>query len=192
MISLAEITTTGAGQLGRALREPAVQTTAALAAAPLTVAGLRAVGVDTDLNTEALGAGLIEARLWLTLSLVAGFGALGGVVAELLSLQGNIELPHRVPRNGSRAKRSRLAEPRHMLDLGIVSRLLLGATAALAVLSVYAPSSPTALVVTALIAGSAATGVFRLVQARLLVQPRNDVRRQRQLTAVPNSDNKAA
>ena len=189
MISLAALTSTGFDQLGRAAREPAVQTTAALVAAPVTVAGLHAVGISTDLDTEQLAMGLIEARFWLTLSLVAGFGALGGVVAELLSLQGNIELPHRVSRH--RGKRTRLAEARHMVDLGIVSRLLLGATAALAVLSVYAPNSPTALIVTALIAGSAATGVFRLVQSRLLVNAA-PTKRERKLTAVRRADEQAA
>ena len=74
MIRLADVSSTGLTQLGRVAREPMVQTTAALMAAPVTVAGLHAVGVSTDLNTEQLGVGLIEARLWLTLSLVAGFG----------------------------------------------------------------------------------------------------------------------
>jgi hypothetical protein len=188
--SLTALSSTGLEHVSRAVREPSVQTAAALAAAPAAIAGLHAVGVTTDLNTEQLGMGLVEARFWLTLSLVAGFGALGGVVAELLSLQGNIELPHRVSRH--RVKRSRFAEAKHMVDLGIISRLLLGATAALAVLSIYAPSSPTALVVTALVAGSAATGVFRIVQARLLVQPQNELRRQRKLSAVPRSDEQAA
>jgi hypothetical protein len=185
MISLADVSSTGLSHVGRAIREPMVQTTAALVAAPVTVAGLHAVGISTDLNTEQIALGLVEARLWLTLSLVAGFGALGGVVAELLSLQGNIELPHRVTRH--RGKRTRLAEARHMVDLGIVSRLLLGATAALAVLSVYAPTSPTALIVTALVAGSAATGVFRLVQSRLL-GPASPPRRERKLTPVRRAD----
>jgi hypothetical protein len=57
---------------------------------------------------------------------------------------------------------------------------------------VYAPTSPTALVVTGLIAGSAATGVFRLAQARLLVQPQNEVRQQRRLKSVDKSDDQAA
>jgi hypothetical protein len=188
--SLAALSNTGLGAVGRAVREPSVQTVAALAAAPVAVAGLQSVGISSELNTEQLAVGLVEARFWLTLSLVAGFGAMGGVVAELLSLQGNIELPHRVNRH--RGKRTRFAEAKHMVDLGIVSRLLLGATAALAVLSIYAPTSPTALVVTALIAGSAATGVFRIVQARLLVQPRNELKRQRNLSAVPRDEQQPA
>jgi hypothetical protein len=191
MINLAALSNTGVGQIGRVVHQPNVRTTAALIAAPAVVAGLHASGVSADLDTDRPGLALLEARFWFTLSLVAGFGALGGVVAELLSLQGNVELPHR-PR-ARRARRSRLADPRHTVDLGILARILLGATAALAVLSVYAPTSATALIVTALIAGSAATGVFRLVQARLLVQPQNEVRAQRkQLKAVPTSHEQAA
>jgi hypothetical protein len=189
MISQAA-STTRLEELGRIVREPTVQRTAALVAVPVSVAGLQAIGISTDLDTRELGMRLIEAHLWLTLTLVAGFGALGGVVAELLSLQGNIELPHRVSRH--RRQRSRLAEAKHMVDLGIVSRLLLGATAALAVLSIYAPTNATALVVTALIAGSAATGVFRVVQSRLIGNAQAHARRERKLTAVPRSDEKAA
>jgi hypothetical protein len=153
--------------VGRAVKEPAIQTTAALASVPATVAGLHAVGVDTTLRTDMLALGLLEPGLWLTLGMAALFGGLGGVVAELLSLHGNIELPHRVKR-GRTAKRSRFADPRHEVDLGILSRLLLGATAGLAFLSVYAPDNASALLVNAMIAGSAATGIFRLVQGRLL------------------------
>jgi hypothetical protein len=155
---------------GRAIREPAVNTTAAMASVPAAATGLRAVGISTDLDPTMLANGLAEANLWITLGMVALFGGLGGIVAELLSLHGRIELPHRV-RRGTSGKRSRLADPRYEIDLGIVSRLLLGATAALALLALYAPTSPTALVVNGMIAGSAATGVFRLAQGRLLARP---------------------
>jgi len=53
---------------------------------------------------------------------------------------------------------------RDMVDLGVFSRMLVGAAAAaLAVLSVYAPLTATALLVDALVAGSAGTAMFRLV-----------------------------
>jgi hypothetical protein len=91
----------------------------------------------------------------------------GGVVAELLSLRGHIELPHRVkPCKG--AGRAALADRGYEVDLGIFSRVLLGAAAGLALLAIYTPSSPTALVVNALIAGSAATGIFKLLKGRML------------------------
>ena len=147
-------------------REPTLQAAAVVASAPATAAGLRAVGISTDIDTQLLAAGLVEPTLWLSLTLATLFGALGGFVAELLSLHGNIELPHRV--KFSRIRRTRLADPQFMIDLGVVSRMLLGAAAALALLSVYAPTSATALLVNALVAGSAATAVFRLVQGRLL------------------------
>jgi hypothetical protein len=153
--------------LGRLTREPAVHTTAALATLPVASAGLHAVGMSTDLDTSSLAAGLLSSSLWLTLGLAALFGAIGGVMAELLSLHGKIELPHHA-RCHNGVKRSRLADPRNELDLGIFSRMLLGAAAGVALLSIYAPTSPTALLVNALIAGSAATGLFRLVQGRLL------------------------
>ena len=150
----------------RLLREPSVHATAAFASVPATAAGLHAAGISPDMDGASLASGLLDGGLWFTLGVVALFGALGGVIAELLSLHGNIELPHRVRRR--RAKQSRLADARDQVDLGIVSRLLLGAAAAIAFLAVYTPTSATALVVNGLIAGSAATGVFRLVQGRLL------------------------
>src|SRR5262249_3698452 len=56
------------------------------------------------------------------------------------------------------------------IDLGIFSRILLGAAAALALLTFDAPGNATALVVNSLIAGSAATGVLKLVQGRMLAR----------------------
>jgi len=155
---------------GRVARAPAVQTTAALASLPVTAAGMHAVGLSTELDTTTLATGLLESHLWLTLSVAALFGAMGGVVAELLSLRGHVELPHRA-RRISTNKRAHLADPQYEVDLGIVSRMLLGAAAGMALLAVYAPTNPTSLVVNALIAGSAATGVLRLVQRRMLARP---------------------
>jgi hypothetical protein len=164
-------------QVGRLTREPSLQAAAIVATAPVTAAGLHAVGISTDLDTTILSMGLVDPTLWFTLAMAAAFGGIGGFVAELLSLHGNIELPHRVnKRSHSHAKRTRLADPHDMVDLGVLSRMLLGAAAALALLSVYAPATATALLVNALIAGSAATAVFRLVQGRLLGSsaPRSD------------------
>jgi hypothetical protein len=153
------------------VRHPAVQAGVATASVP----AVGKLGLFADLTPDALtelANGLGNPHLWVTLGVVALFGALGGVVAELLSLHGNIELPHRhqlgpkTPRQHQR--RSKLAHPEHEIDLGIVSRLLLGSTAALASLALFAPQNPMLLVANALIAGSAATGVFRLVQGRML------------------------
>lgn len=172
--------------LGRLTREPTVHTTAALATLPVASAGLHAVGMSTDLDTNSLAAGILSSSLWLTLGLAALFGALGGIVAELLSLHGKIELPHHARRHAG-AKRSRLADPRYELDLGIFSRMLLGAAAGLALLSIYAPTSPTALLVNALIGGSAATGLFRLAQGRLLGREPAPANRQQPAASVQPS-----
>jgi hypothetical protein len=160
------LTSAALSTIGRIGREPGLQTAAVLGAAPAAAAGLHAIGVSTDLDSLGLARGLVDVNLWVTLGMAAMFGGFGGFIAELLSMHGNIELPHRVRRG--RAKHTRLADARDMIDLGIVSRVLLGAAAALAALSVYAPTTPTALLVDALVAGSAGTAVFRLVQSRFL------------------------
>jgi hypothetical protein len=155
--------------LGRLVRAPVVHTVAAMATLPVTAAGMNAIGLTTDVHTVALANGLVEGSLWMTLGMAALFGGLGGVVAELLSLHGHIEVPHRV-RRGTSARRARLSNPRYEVDLGILSRLVLGGAAGVALLALYAPPNATALVVNALIAGSAATGFLRLAQGRLLAK----------------------
>ena len=130
---------------------------------------MNAIGLTTDVHTDALATGLRESSMWITLGMAAVFGGLGGVVAELLSLHGHIEVPHRV-RRGPAHETDALSNPRYEVDLGILSRLVLGAAAGVALLALYAPPNATALVVNALIAGSAATGFLRLVQGRLLAK----------------------
>jgi len=184
--------------LGRLAGKPAVHATAAVASLPVAAAGLHAVGFSTDLDTTTLANGMLEASFWLALGMAALFGGLGGVVAELLSLRGHIELPHRV--RCRRGRRSRLGDPRFEVDLGILSRMVLGAAAGLALLAIYAPTTPTALLVNALIAGSAATGVFRLVQGRMLGSQGPAARNQApearapkgQLAVVPDATSSAA
>jgi len=135
---------------------------------PVTATTLRATGLSNDVDPAKLSDGLVQSSLWVVLAAAGLFGGLGGVVAELISLRGHIELPHRIkPRKGA-GRRMRLADPNYEIDLGIFSRVLLGAAAALALLALDAPGNATALVVNALIAGSAATAVFRLVQGRML------------------------
>ena len=148
-------------------RDRTVQAASAAVAMPVTATTLHAVGVSANLDPSGLAGGLVEASLWLTLGSAALFGGLGGVVAELISLRGRVELPHRVTRAAAR-RRSRLSDPGTEVDLGIISRILLGATAALALLAVYSPPTAGMLIVNALVAGSAATGVFRLCQGRML------------------------
>lgn len=151
-----------------ATQNRAIQAVSAMVAVPAAATALHAIGVSNDLDAAGLSRGLLDGGLWLTLGMAAAFGALGGVTAELMSLHGHVEMPHKPRRN--RYHRSRLADPKNEIDLGVVSRMVLGAAAALALLAIYTPGSATALLVNALIAGSAATSVFRLVQGRMLGQ----------------------
>src|SRR3954454_16088134 len=151
-----------------ATRSRAVQAGTTALLVPAAATTLHAVGVSTDLNTAVVSQGLIEPNLWVILGICAVFGGIGGVVAELLSLRGHIEIPHRVKPRSRTARPSHLADPRNEIDLGIFARVMLGAAAALALLALVSPSAAAALIVNSLIAGSAATAVLRLVQGRLL------------------------
>jgi hypothetical protein len=134
---------------------------------PAAATTLHAVGVSTDLDTNVVSHGLVDPNVWFILGVSALFGGIGGVIAELLSLRGHIEVPHRVkPR--TRGRPVRLSDPRYEIDLGIFARVTLGAAAALALLAIVAPGAAPALIVNSLIAGSAATAVLRLVQGRIL------------------------
>src|SRR5438034_867772 len=109
--------------VGRVASKPAVHAMAAVVSLPVAAAGMHAVGFSTDPDTARLANGMLDASFWLALGMTALFGGMGGVVAELLSLRGHIELPHRV-RRGTPARRSRLSNPRYEIDLGILSRVL--------------------------------------------------------------------
>jgi hypothetical protein len=155
---------TGVAAVGKSR---AVQAGSAAVLMPATVTTLHATGISKDLDADTLSSGLLIGGMWFTLAIAAVFGGLGGVVAELLSLHGHVELPHQAK---PRSRNGRSLGPRHEIDLGIFSRVLLGAAAALALLTFDAPGNATALVVNSLIAGSAATGVLRLVQGRMLAK----------------------
>jgi hypothetical protein len=121
----------------------------------------------TGLDPAFVRADLSDWGFWLTLIVAVLFGAAGGVVYELLILQGNVELPHR-PTEDEFAESPTHAVAKHLLDLGIWARVIIGALAALAALLVVSPSSTLRLVATSIVAGSAGTAVFRSVQDRLL------------------------
>lgn len=176
--------------LGGVVQNRAVQATSAAMAVPVTATTLHAVGLSSALDTLGLSTGLVDGGLWFTLGVAAGFGALGGIVAELMSLHGRIELPHRVRRT-NRGRRCRLGDPRHEVDLAVFSRMLLGAAAALSLLVIFTPGNAAALVVNALIAGSAATGVIRLVQGRMLAQGQIQPQTQSQPSAWTRSSTSA-
>jgi len=94
-------------------------------------------------------------------------GGVGGIVYELLILQGNIELPHK-PDPEEITDKFPYAISKFVYDLGIFARIIIGAAAALAALLVLTPATTTTLLATSLVAGSAGTSVFRSIQDRLL------------------------
>lgn len=118
------------------------------------------------LNVTELAKGL-DWNLMLILLLTVATGGVGGIVYELLILQGNIELPH-TPDSDEITEKFPYAIPKHLYDLGIFARVIIGATAALAALLVLSPTTTITLLATSLVAGSAGTSVFRSIQDRLL------------------------
>lgn len=108
---------------------------------------------------------------WLALVLVFFGGAVGGVVFELLALQGRIELPHRPsPEEAKKdmTEEGNYAVASHMVDLGVIARVLIGGVAAIIALIVFTPTNLIQLLGVAAVAGSAGTSVFRTIQDRLL------------------------
>jgi hypothetical protein len=118
------------------------------------------------LNTSGLAGGLDLNLLWVLL-LTLFTGGVGGVVYELLILQGNIEWPH-TPDPNEITDKLPYAIPKYLYDLGIFARIIIGAAAALAALLILTPSTTITLLATSLVAGSAGTSVFRSIQDRLL------------------------
>ena len=123
-----------------------------------------------DFSTTPPAAGGVNIWLAILISLIGG--ALGGAVYELISLQGNIEIPHKFSptEEGANTTDSPAAwgNPMSMYDLGVFARVFIGAMAALAVLVVITPATPLMLLGTAILAGSAGTAVFDALKARLV------------------------
>jgi hypothetical protein len=122
---------------------------------------------DQPLAVEKLLQELKTASFWLTLLVALVFGGAGGVVYELLILQGAIEWPHRT-------SDTELQEPLpyavagNLLDLGVWARVIIGGLAAIAAVWILSPETALGLVAGAIVAGSAGTSVFRSLQDRLL------------------------
>jgi hypothetical protein len=120
----------------------------------------------SDLDITALASGFAdpEFRVIILATLIAG--AAGGVVYELLTLQGNIEKPHQTEENENE-KPLVSAIAQYCFDLGIWARVIIGAFAALSVLFVFSPPTTMALISMAVIAGSAGSAIFGALQDRL-------------------------
>jgi hypothetical protein len=104
---------------------------------------------------------------WWTLCFALVFGGLGGLVYELLVLQGQIEIPHKATATEG-VQGATIAIWSFSYDLGIFARVIIGAFAAVAILWAFTPPSGLALLSTSLIAGSAGSSIFRSLSDRLL------------------------
>lgn len=143
------------------------------------------------LNAAGLAGGL-DWNLILVLLLTFFTGGIGGIVYELLILQGNIELPHK-PDQDEITDKFPYAVPKFLYDLGIFARVIIGAAAALAALLVLTPATTTTLLATSLVAGSAGTSVFRSIQDRLLaaLAQKDAADKGTQLTKISSINNQA-
>jgi len=117
-------------------------------------------------NPVPVAAGFADLSFWVALVATLVAGAVGGVVYELLILQGNLELPHK-PTKDEVAEKYPYAIVKNLYDLGIWARVIIGALAAVAALLALSPSTTFGLLATAVVAGSAGTSVFRSMQDRL-------------------------
>jgi hypothetical protein len=108
-------------------------------------------GLDTKSLADTMAQG--DFRLVLVLTLI--FGGLGGLVYELMVLQGSVEQPHRVKDGG------------WVYDLGVIGRMLMGALAAVAALYVISPADAYKLVAVSVVAGASASAIFKSLQARV-------------------------
>lgn len=103
---------------------------------------------------------------WIVLGIAALFGALGGLVYELLTLQGGIEVPHKAT-EGEPPVKFPWAIRKFVRDWGVFARLMTGGLAAIAVLLIVTPGSAFRLIATSIVAGSAGSSIFRALQERL-------------------------
>lgn len=109
---------------------------------------------------------LVDIYFWIALLTTLVAGAAGGVVYELLILQGNIELPHK-PIVEEMTEKYPHAIGQYIYDLGIWARVIIGAMAAVAALLFLTPESSFELLATAIVAGSAGSSIFSSMQHRL-------------------------
>jgi uncharacterized membrane protein YeaQ/YmgE (transglycosylase-associated protein family) len=120
----------------------------------------------TEFNPTPVAAGFATSAFWIALVATLAAGAVGGLVYELLILQGNLELPHK-PTEVEATEKYPHAIVKNLYDLGIWARIIIGALAAVAALLVLAPRTTFGLLATAVVAGSAGTAIFRSLQERL-------------------------
>ncbi|WP_377476118.1 MAG: hypothetical protein P2A85_25460 [Microcoleus anatoxicus] len=127
-------------------------------------------GAQTDWDVETIikSESLDNPKLYVVLLVTLIAGGVGGIVFELLNLQGNIELTH-APTEDEFAAKLAYATPKNVTDLGIFARIIIGACAAVPAMVVIEPASVLSLLAMSLLAGSAGTAVFRSLQDRFLL-----------------------
>ena len=135
---------------------------------------------DWDVETIIKSKSLDNPKLYVVLLVMLIAGGVGGIVFELLNLQGNIELTH-APTEDEFAAKLAYATPKNVTDLGIFARIIIGACAAVpAMVVIEPPTSVLSLLAMSLLAGSAGTAVFRSLQERfLLALTQQEVREQK-------------
>lgn len=129
----------------------------------------QATPTDDATGRAAVLRDLGDPEFWLLMLIVAVFGAIGGVVYELLIFKGRLELPHRTDDlatdevlDGAVAK--------YLYDLGILGRIFIGAAAAIVVIWLLdlEAEGAGALIGGAIVAGATGIAIFRSLQDRLL------------------------
>lgn len=118
--------------------------------------------------TDGLNAVDFSSDVLVVVLLTIVFGGLGGIVFELLNLQGNIEKPHK-PTEDELAAKLAYASRKNVIDLGVLARIIIGAAAAPPAMLFLRPESVFGLLAMSVVAGSAGTAVFRSLQERLLL-----------------------
>lgn len=106
---------------------------------------------------------------WVFLLVVAAFGSLGGLVYELMTLRGRLEMPHRADDVAADEDLAG-AVARYLYDLGLLGRMIIGALAAIVVVWPLGlvDSGPLAVISGSIVAGAAGIAVFRSLQDRLM------------------------
>jgi hypothetical protein len=137
---------------------------------PASLPALSTQVPQTDWNVEVIlkSKSLDNPKFYVVLLVTLIAGGVGGIVFELLNLQGNIERPH-APTEDELAAELAYATPENVIDLGIFARIIIGALAAVPAMAYIEPQTVLTLLAMSLLAGSAGTAVFRSLQDRFLI-----------------------
>jgi len=137
---------------------------------PASLPALSTQVAQTDWDVEVIlkSKSLDNPKFYVVLLVVLIAGGIGGIVFELLNLQGNIERPH-APSEDELAAKLAYATVGNVIDLGIFARIIIGASAAVPAMVFIKPESVLVLLAMSLVAGSAGTAVFRSLQDRILI-----------------------